>query len=80
MEFLLNLVGALRNLGKSKRFLAVVIEMVFMVVVELYPNLDPAIASQLQEYSLTLTLALLGGYSVQDAAKTFRTGATKYDE
>jgi len=69
---------ALQSLSRSKRFWTAVVGLFFMVGVELVPGLEEN-ASQLQETALYIIGLLIGGYSLQDAAQSYRSGNSKYD-
>jgi hypothetical protein len=60
---------------KSKRFWTMLIEAIFMIVVSLIPELEEN-APQLIEASVLVAGLVIGGYSLEDAAAAFKTGAS----
>lgn len=69
----------LTNLKKSKRFWTAIIGLFLMVAVEFAPGLADN-AAQIQDTVLIIVGLLIGGYSLQDAAASYQTGTTKYEE
>ncbi|MHC4649062.1 MAG: hypothetical protein ACYTBJ_26720 [Planctomycetota bacterium] len=61
---------------KSKRFVTMLFEALFILVVALVPDLEQY-AAQLIEASVVVAGLLIGGYSLEDAAVAFRTGVEK---